>query len=330
LNFLLGAPWGGFTVRFAQGAENAKPEVKRWLVGFGSGDGFEPNAIQPSPLPKSLTTLGGDLLMTSRGNAMSIDNHLYVILFPNTALVGSQLDPQEFGKHFISGSSKYYAGKLIFAEVNIGFRHSYFKIDEMLADLRPHADGRPKSTKYVSTYRVLEHLDFEAIKNLYITTPEGYTLELKTGAYEASHQPGLIRIFGEISPVSMMVLSDYNFLEFSKHITDPESFVGAPKMFYTQIDLDVDEFLVQIDANPLMPPPIPDIHPAVLSKSILEIRKFKDKHTKGLSLSNPLGKISFKNLRHGFMFASQEKNKFFPLPGLGEIEKTNYKFWKYM
>jgi len=229
---------------------------------------------------------------------VAYDNHLYVILFPNTALVGSQLAPQDFGRHFISGSSKYYAGKLIFAELTEGFRHPYFKIDDML--------------------------------NLYITTPEGYTLELTAGAYEAKHQAGFIRIFGEVTPVSMMVLSNYNFLEFSKFITSPQSFVGAPKMFYTQIDLDIDDFLKGIEANPLLQPPIPDIHPAVLRDSILEMRRFKDKHTKGLSLNNPLGKISFRNLRHGFMFASQDRNKFFPLPSLEEIEKTNYRFWKYM
>jgi len=261
---------------------------------------------------------------------MSFENHLYMILFPSTALVGSQLSPQEFGKHFISGSSKYYAGKLIFAEVDIGFRHNYFPIEAMLAELHPHADGRPKSTKYVSTYRVLEHIDFDAIQNLYITTPEGYTLTLVPGAYDAKHQPGFIRVFGEITPVSMMVLSDYNFLEFSKHITSPDSFVGAPKMFYTQIDLEIDEFLKEIEANPLMQPPIPDVHPAVLKTSILELRRFKDKRTKGLSLANPLGKISFRNLRHGFMFASQSQNRFFPLPSLEEIEKAHYKFWKYM
>jgi len=261
---------------------------------------------------------------------MPLQNHLYMILFPNTALVGSQLEPAEFGRHFISGSSKYYAGKLIFAEVDISFRHSYFKIDEMLQDLCPHEDGRPKSTKYVSTYRVLEHIDYDKILNLYITTPEGYTLELVPGPYEAKHQPGLIRVFGEITPVSLLVLSDYNFLEFSKFITSPSSFVGAPKMFYTQIDLEIDEFLKQIESNPLLPPPIPDIHPAVLQKSILEMRKFKDKHTKGLSLNNPLGKISFRNLRHGFMFASQDRNRFYPFPSLDEIEKTNYRFWKTM
>lgn len=257
-------------------------------------------------------------------------NHLYLILFPNSALVGSQLPPEEFGKHFISGSSKYYAGKLIFVEVSPTFRHPFFPIDGMLADLKPHEDGRPKSTKYVSTYRVLEHIDFDQLLNLYITTPEGYTLTLTAGPYEAKHQGGFIRIFGEITPVSMMVLSNYNFQEFGRFITDPQGFVGAPKMFYTQIDLDIEDFLARIDANPLMQPPIPDIHPAVLRKSILEMRKFKDKHTKGLSLNNPLGKISFRNLRHGFMFAAQDQTRFYPLPALEEIERTNYKFWKYM
>jgi hypothetical protein len=30
------------------------------------------------------------------------------------------------------------------------------------------------------------------------------------------------------------------------------------------------------------------------------------------------------------MFASQDSNKFYPLPSQEEIEKTNYKFWKHM
>jgi len=261
---------------------------------------------------------------------MAFQNHLYMILFPNAALVGSQLDPLEFGRHFVSGSSKYYEGKVIFVEIDISFRHSYFKIDEMLKSLVPHEDGRPKSTKYVSTYRVLEHVDYDKLMNLYITTPEGYTLELSPGTYQAKHQHGFIRVYGEIAPVSMVVLSDYNFPEFGKYITSPDSFVGAPKMFYMQIDLDIDEYLKQSDANPLMPSPIPDIHPSVLKNSILEMRQLKDKHTKGLSLNNPLGKISFRHVRHGFMFASQESNKFYPLPSQEEIEKTNYKFWKHM
>lgn len=257
--------------------------------------------------------------------------HLYMILFPNTALVASHLEPEAFARHFISGSTKYYAGKLIFSEIDINFRHPYFRLDEALNDLVPHEDGRPKSTKYVSNYRVLEHVSFDAIQSLWISTPEGHSLELKAAPYDGVHQQeGSVRVYGEISPISMMVLSDFNFLEFASHITDPNNLVGAPVMFYTQLELDSDDFIKSFDANPLMQSPIPDIHPGVLKKSILEVRQFLNKHTKGLSLSNPLGKVAFKNLRHGFMFASQAGTKYFPMPDAATIEKTNYKFWKFM
>lgn len=261
---------------------------------------------------------------------MAHKNHLYVILFPSTALVGSQLEPLEFAKHFISGSSKYYSGKLIFAEVDPAYRNPFLKIEEMLKGLTPHEDGRPRATKYVSTYRVLEHIDYDALLDLYITTPEGFTLPLKAGTQGPERQPGLVRVYAEINPVSMMLLSDLSFSEFGKFITAPDSRVGAPVMFFTQIDLDPDEFLRDFEENPLLPSPIPDIHPSVLKKSILELREVKDKHTKGLSPASPLGKISFKNLRHGFLFASQDKTKFYPMPDSHTIEETNFKFWKYM
>jgi hypothetical protein len=261
---------------------------------------------------------------------MSYTNHLYAILFPSTALVGSQLGPEEFGKHFISGSSKYYSGKLIFVEVDPGYRNPFLKIDQMLKTLTPHEDGRPRATKYVSTYRVLEHLDYDALLDLYITTPEGYTLPLKTGPLDAERQPGLVRVYAEINPVSMLLLSDLSFSEFGRFITSPDSRVGAPVMFFTQVELEPDEFLKEFEANPLLSSPIPDIHPSVLKKAILELRELKDKHTKGLSPASPLGKIGFKNLRHGFLFTSQDKAKFYPMPEARAIEETNFRFWKYM
>lgn len=257
-------------------------------------------------------------------------NHLYAILFPSTALVGSQLDPEAFGRHFISGSSKYYAGKMIFVEVRADYRHPFLKIEEMLKALIPHEDGSPRATKYVSTYRVLEHLDFDALLNLYITTPEGYTLEIRPGTQGPERQPGLVRAYAEINPVSMMLLSDLSFSEFGRYITHPDTRVGAPVMLFTQVEMDPEEFLREYENNPLLPSPIPDIHPSVLKKSILELQAQPEKHTKGLSPASPLGKISFKNLRHGFLFASQDRSRFYPMPDVKTIEETNFRFWKYM
>lgn len=259
-----------------------------------------------------------------------MDRHLYCILYPINALVGSQLDPAAFARHFNAGSSKYYSGKLLFADVDIGYRNPFLPIDRVLPQVVPHEDGRPKATKYIATYRVLEHIDFDALGSLHISTPEGYVLSLEPAPYQAQHQPGLVRVFAEICPISMLVLSDYNFIEFASYITNPDNPVGAPKMFYTQIELDIEEYLKELEANPLAPSPIPEVHPSLLRDGILEIQRVKTKHTKGLSMVNPLWKISYRRIRHGFMFASQEKVKFYPMPAHDQIEQINYRFWKNM
>jgi hypothetical protein len=55
-----------------------------------------------------------------------------------------------------------------------------------------------------------------------------------------------------------------------------------------------------------------------------------DKKAKGLSLFCPIEQISFKKIRHGFMFASPDSYRFFPMPELQEIEEKNFKFWQGM
>ena len=46
--------------------------------------------------------------------------HLYLILYPNEALVASQLTPEEFGMHYSVGSPRHFKGKVIFVEVKSG------------------------------------------------------------------------------------------------------------------------------------------------------------------------------------------------------------------
>jgi hypothetical protein len=43
------------------------------------------------------------------------EKYLYVIMWPNYALVGSNLPPEEFGKHYTLGSSRYFNGMVVFA-----------------------------------------------------------------------------------------------------------------------------------------------------------------------------------------------------------------------
>ena len=261
---------------------------------------------------------------------MQLPNRLYLILHPTAALIGSQLPPQELARHYTVGPTRYYRGKVLFAELDPGFRHPYFAIEAGLADLRPHEDGRPKATKYISTYRVLEHVDFAALRALYLTSAEGYCLQLEQGTYEPAMEGGDLRIFAEILPLRMLVLSKMDFVGFGQFITDPANPIGAPRFFYTQVELDVDGFLAEYEANPFMQPPLHNLHPEILSNAIRELRTVQAKANKGLSLHSNLDNLSYRLIARGFMFAGRGESRYYPMPDQAAIEKANLKFWRSM
>ena len=62
--------------------------------------------------------------------------HLYLILYPNEALVASQLTPEEFGMHYSVGSPRHFTGKVIFVEVDTNFRNPYLRLEDYLKKLR--------------------------------------------------------------------------------------------------------------------------------------------------------------------------------------------------
>ncbi|MDC7126951.1 MAG: hypothetical protein PQJ46_15370 [Spirochaetales bacterium] len=261
---------------------------------------------------------------------MNDNKHLYMICHPNPALVGSQYEPEQFARHYTAGSTRYYDGKVIFAELDIDFREPYFGIEKGLEQLVPHEDGRPKATKFICTYRVLEHVDFDSIKKLYLTNPDGSCYGLEPAPYDKSHKPDMLRVFAEITPLRILGLSRNDFSQYGKWITDPNNPKGAPKVLYTQFDLNIEEFMKDFEANPLLPPPLPSIHPSKLRDAINELQQDPGKHTKGLSLDVSFNSKSYKLVRHGFMFADQKKEIFFPMHSQERIEKENYKFWRNM
>lgn len=260
---------------------------------------------------------------------MDIQKRLYMILYPNNALVGSMLPPDQFATHYQVGSNRYYSGKLIFAEVDIAFRHPYFEnLEPGLAALVPHEDGKPKATKFICSYRVLEHIDFQALRSLYLASNEGHCLELKRQV-AAPVDDQTFRIFGELCPVRMVVLTSYSADELAKYVTKPGNPKGCPKIFFTQIDVNVEEFLQDFAKNPFLQPPVPSVHPSKLRDAVESMRASGNK-TKGLSLNTAMGSMAFKKVAHGFWLASQEETVFYRMPSLAEIEETNFRFFKSM
>jgi hypothetical protein len=256
--------------------------------------------------------------------------HLYLILHPNVALVGSQYPPEKFSEHYTSGSSRYYSGKVIFAELDPEFRHPFFPITEMLPEIAPHPDGRPKATKFISSYRVLEHIDLDSVRTLHLVNPEGDCMPIHAGGSCIEEKEDRVKIYAEIAPLRMLVLSSYGIKAFGDYITDQDNPKGAPTLFYTQIDLDIDAFLADFEKNPFRQAPIKSIHPSSLRDAYLEIKENPDKHTKGLCLDSSLDYISYRHIRKGFMFSSGGKNLCFNMPELSVIERDHYRFWKHM
>ncbi len=261
---------------------------------------------------------------------MSYETRLYQILYPNNALVASQLSPEDFGKHYQIGSASYYEGKLLFVEIDVNFRDEFFNIDEQISNIDTK-DGQPKATRFIASYRVLEHVSMDAIKSLYMVTPNGETLELKQGVHDKVHKPDMIRTFAQICPTSVLAITTLNAIEYGHYITDSFNPRWAPKLFFTQIELPAEQFLRQLEENPFMSAPFPFVHPSKLRDAILEIKdKSKDKKVKGVSLKSDLEKITYSKIRHGFWLAAKEAILFFPMPEEDIIKRDNPPFHKAM
>ncbi len=257
------------------------------------------------------------------------EKYLYSIMYPNYGLVASMLPPAEFGRHYTVGSARYYHGQVIFAEIDINFRHPFFPIDKGLAEVKPKEDGSPKRTKFIKTYRVLEHLDLASFKSLYVTTVSGKTLELERRNYNRTHKPGLIRTFQEICPFSYILLTYMTPPEFGKYITSQENEAkGAPKVMFAQIELNIEKFLRDVEGNPYMDSPIPNVHAHKLREQIFELRANPMKKIKGISLDSCLSKLSFLKLRTGFWISCQDDLLYYPIPDKEVLEKEHFEWYK--
>jgi hypothetical protein len=258
--------------------------------------------------------------------------HLYMIVYPINALVSSQLSPERFGEHYILGGAKHFEGKMMFVEIDIAFRDPYFEIDRYLELTVPHPDGMPKRTKFISSYNVLEHVELKALRNLYLVLPNGKSLPLEKQAYTTENQPGLVRVYQEITPLTNLVASTLDQRAFAKWITTETRSKGAPKIVFTQYTFDVEQFLKHnIDREKaIVNSPFPNTNGTRLFEFLSELKAAPDKRTKTISLASVFGAVSFAQVRHGFWFAGGDELVFYPMPSLKELNDKYYYWWKYV
>ncbi|MFA6004581.1 MAG: hypothetical protein WC881_10990 [Elusimicrobiota bacterium] len=258
-----------------------------------------------------------------------LKTHLYMIVFPNNALVASQLDPDQFAEHYTIGSAKHHEGKVIFVEIDPAFRDHHFDIDHYLSLTVPHNDGMPKKTKYISSYAVLEHMKLAALKSMYLVTVNGKALEIKAKPYTAQNEPGLVRLYQEICPLSNLVASTLDQRAFGKYITTGTRSKGAPKICFTQYELDIKAFLHTTKNGHIKHSPIPDTNLNRLLEYIEDIKEQPNKKTKTLNLISTLSKVSYKVIRHGFWFAGPDEFVFYPMPTISKLERDHYDWWRF-
>lgn len=259
------------------------------------------------------------------------EKHLYVIMHPNRALVASQLKPEDFGRAYSVGTKRYYQGKIIFAKVDPEFRNDYFPIDEYLEKTVPHEDGSPKRTKIISSYRVLEHLDMDAIGELYAVTGSGQTLKLEAAEYDSASESsakGQVHLIQEINPLQLLVATTMDHKSFGAHLTSAGNPKGAPKLFYTQLDLDVDGFLAGWEKNPFLPTPVPGVHPQKLADALQFLKTSEEYRVVTLGLSSVFDKVLYRNLKRGFFLSEGEKLKYYPFPSIDELQKNHYGWYR--
>jgi hypothetical protein len=256
--------------------------------------------------------------------------HLYLILHPNEALVASQLSPEAFGAHYSVGSPRHFTGKVIFAEVDLTYRNDFLRIDEYLGQTESGVDGKPKRTKFVKSYRVLEHIDLAALQKLYLVTTDGAVLGLEAGEEPADQgTPGRIRIYQEICPLRLVVASSLEPRTFGAYITSGTWSKGAPKIFFAQWDFN-DGATAGRSTVLSFGSQLPNVNPANLASALQELAEIPEKRTKTLSLNGNLDLTSFKHIQPGFWFADGPSTRFYRMPTMEELHDKHRSWWRHL
>ncbi len=258
------------------------------------------------------------------------EKHLYLILYPNEALVASQLSPEAFAKHYSIGSPRHFMGKVIFAEVDVDYRDpdNYLRIDEYLA--RTEKPEGPKRTKFVKSYRVLENIEFSALRRLYLVTTDGATLGLDRSPEPGYDEEPRVRVYQELAPLQLLVASNLDPHRFGCYITEETWSKGAPKIFFCQYDIDVESVVARNETVGFGMGPLPNVNPSNLPAALKELQEHPDKRTKTISLNPNLDAMSYKAIQPGFWFADAVSTVFYRMPTMDELHEKHYSWWRHL
>ncbi len=240
------------------------------------------------------------------------------------ALIASMLPPADFGAYLSTGTKKRNKGQVLFFEVDLSKIEKLIDMESLNRRCVAKEDGKPKSSVYLSVYRVLETIPLAALKSLYLSSDNGHVLELKRTPYDVSKESGdQLKLYQELMPVSPLVVSDLPPSQFLKRLTDGTTPVSLPKLFF--VDLKLGELALDPLKGSSENLPYPNIEHM---RDCLEILKGEyEKHMKTVQRLFT-GNLLYRTIESGFYVGSNDDLLFYRYPKMKEIEDINYEFFR--
>jgi len=248
--------------------------------------------------------------------------HYYLTVFPMEALIASQLEPGEFAAYMSLGDSKAAAEQLMFIEVNGGFG-SHFDWSFAQKKCIPHSDGRLKHSLYLSVYRVLEFIELNSLKELYLVTKDGRYLAIEKSVYKTPENWAGYALYREYCPMSPLAVSTLDPKNYGDYMTDPMNKVHAPTFFYADLKIgNPDDIENTGNVGHLY-----EKNHQHLKECIHSLQSGKRKMTKIVDRSN-FNTSFYQIIDNGFYAATQSDIVMYPFPDRESLKKNNYDWAK--
>jgi hypothetical protein len=253
------------------------------------------------------------------------ETHVYLSLIPQ-ALVASMLTPQEFGSYYAVGKKAHVNGDAIFFELDPDYRSQEFPFEIVAEQCVPDAAGEPKASLYLSIYRVLSRIPVSALGNLYLVTGDGQTLELRREKLSGGERPdrdrGGLHLYQELCPITPMVASGLDPLDFCRFITDPSQPIHVPRIVFSEL------MLHELASNPREGAcddlPYHDIEHL---RDCLEEISCTGKQAK-LVLKHVSEGVLYRMIEGGFYVGDQTDFAFYRFPSAQEMELQHRRWWR--
>jgi hypothetical protein len=252
-----------------------------------------------------------------------MSKYIYLTCTPE-ALVASMLPPQGFGMYLSTGTKKRNKGQTIFFEVDMSQIEKVIDLESLNKRCVAKEDGSPKSSVYLSVYRVLETIPTSALKSLYLTTDHGCVLELKKAPYDKSQESQkALHLYQELCPVTPLVASGLPPSVFLKRLTDNSIPIVLPKLFFVELKLG------ELATNPLSGSAehLPYSNVGHLRDCLEILRGEYEKHMKTVQRIFS-GTLLYRTIETGFYVGSKDEMAFYPYPNMKQLEDINYEFFR--